>query len=229
MRTPTSLALAAMLSISVAGCTLPFTGGSNPAPSDPPAPAPASSAPVVPSVTPTPVVPSDSSSAAAPSQSASEPSAVPTPADPSQPESGTQLGAPVATREAGRDGNKLQLTVYPVLRDGTTSHVNLALKVPVGTKRVQLVGLLSDANRDAGDSGPWAADGIQLIDGKNPKLYLVASDGQGHCLCSRYLVNVFADTSPVLISATFAAPPADVTKVDVRIPGFGTVVNVPVQ
>jgi hypothetical protein len=135
----------------------------------------------------------------------------------------------VATRESGKGGNKIQMTLYPVLRDGTTSHVNLSLKVPAGTERVQLAALLSDGNDDAGDKGVWAADGIQIIDGKNSKLYLVASDGQGQCLCSRYLVGVFADTTPLLISATFAAPPADVTKVDVRIPAFGTVTNVPVQ
>jgi hypothetical protein len=235
MRTSTSLALTAALALSVAGCSLPFTGGANPAPSDPPAPAPASSPAAVPSDAPTavapsdPAAPSDQASVATPSESGTDPSAVPSPADPSQSAAGTQLGAPVATREAGKGGGKIQLTLYPVLRDGTTSHVNLALKVPAGTDKVQLDALLSDGNNDAGDSGPWAADGIQLIDGKNSKLYLVASDGQKQCLCSRNLVGVFADTTPLMISATFAAPPANVTKVDVRIPAFGTVTNVPVQ
>ena len=80
------------------------------------------------------------------------------------------------------------------------------------------------------DSTGDAADGLQLVDGKNAKLYLVASDGQGRCLCSRNLSNLFLDYgNPVPLSASFAAPPADITAVQVRIPGFGTVKNVPVQ
>ena len=73
-------------------------------------------------------------------------------------------------------------------------------------------------------------DGIQLVDGKHSKLYLVASDGDGTCLCSRGLSAVFLDSGePLLLSATYAAPPADVTAVDVRVPNFGIITNVPVS
>ena len=57
----------------------------------------------------------------------------------------------------------------------------------------------------------------------------MASHGQRNCLCSRGLLNVALEgNTPVLLSATFAAPSADVNAVDVRIPSFGTVSNVPV-
>ena len=75
-----------------------------------------------------------------------------------------------------------------------------------------------------------AADGLRLVDGKNAKLYLVASDGNGTCVCTGDLNGVFLeDDVPQLFSATFAAPPGDLTTVDVRVPTFGTVKGVPVQ
>lgn len=123
------------------------------------------------------------------------------------------------------------MQVYPVQRDGTVSHVNLALSSPVDEDdRVPVADLLSDENVSAIDEDGSAADGLQLVDGKNAKLYLVASDGQGQCLCSRGLEGVFLSNNlPILISATFAAPPADVSTVDVRVPNFGAVSGVPVQ
>jgi len=117
------------------------------------------------------------------------------------------------------------------VRDGGVSHLNFTLTSDAKEEnKVQIADLLSDSNNQASDKGAWAADGLQVIDGKNSKLYLVASDGQGQCLCSRQLLGkyVFAG-QPMVLSATFAAPPADVTTVDVRVPGFGTVVRVPVS
>ena len=142
-----------------------------------------------------------------------------------------QLGDPVTSRTASADGRTLTLEVYPVLRAGAVSHLNLAISAPgSGTDTVSLRALLSDGNASTSDRAPFTADGLQLVDGRNGKLYLVASNGQGQCLCSRELSIVRAgESSPVLISATFAAPPPDVTTVDVRIPSFGTVTGVPVQ
>ena len=87
---------------------------------------------------------------------------------------------------------------------------------------VQIAGLLSDSDNTASDATGDAADGLQLVDGKNAKVYLVASDGKGRCLCTRSLNSLFLDPGyPVVLSATFAAPPADVTAIQVRIPHFG--------
>lgn len=155
----------------------------------------------------------------------------PTPADPSQPSAPDELGQPVVTRTSVADGRKVELDLYPVVRDGQVSYVNLRLSVPEqDAESVQIAGLLSDADNTASDSTGDAADGLQLVDGKNAKVYLVASDGKGRCLCTRSLNNLFLDPGyPVLLSATFAAPPADVAAIQVRIPHFGTVKNVPVQ
>jgi hypothetical protein len=119
------------------------------------------------------------------------------------------------------------MKLYPVRRAGGTSHVNLSLE----SSKVMTVGqLLGDGNHQAIDDTGFAADGLQLVDGKNSKVHLVASDGNGQCVCSRNLLQARPSAgNPVLISATFAAPPADVKAVDVRVPSFGTVANVPVQ
>ena len=155
----------------------------------------------------------------------------PTPADPSQPSAPDQLGDPVVTRTSAADGEKVELALYPVVRDDRVSHVNMVLSVPdEDADRVQVASLLADGDYSAGDTTGDTADGLQLVDGKNAKLYLVASDGKGRCLCSRNLNSMFLDYgNPVLLSASFAAPPADVTAIQVRIPNFGTVKNVPVQ
>jgi hypothetical protein len=138
----------------------------------------------------------------------------------------------VATRTASDKGKKITMVLYPVKRAATTSTVNISISSPgkTGLDQVQVSGLLADGNFSAIDFQGSSADGIQLVDGKNAKLYLVASDGKGQCVCSRDLSGVFLrNNTPVLISATFAAPPANVTTVDVRLPNFGTVANVPIQ
>lgn len=185
-------------------------------------------------VQPSPVVPSPETPAA-PAATGWSSAAPPTPGSPSDATAsspvGDQLGQPVATRTSAKGGARITLTLYPVQRDGATSHLNLTLSSPASAaERVQVSDTLADGNYSAGDKDGLTADGLQLVDGKNAKLYLVASDGQGQCLCSRNLQTMFLQEGiPVLISATFAAPPADVTAVDVRIPAFGTVRNVPVD
>ncbi|WP_375430260.1 hypothetical protein [uncultured Friedmanniella sp.] len=229
MRTITTIGLTAVLAVAVTGCSV--LGGA----SDPPASsAPTSDAP--PPATSAPASSNDPTASTTGSPSATptgtDPAtAAPTPADPNQPGAGSELGQSVATRTSSKGGKKVTVTLYPVLRSGTTSTVNYTLSSPVdSTDRLQVADLLSDGDYKASDSTGLAGDGLQLVDGKNSKLYLVASDGVGNCLCSRSLSSVFLSGNvPVVLSATFAAPPADVTIVDVKIPNFGTVKDVPVQ
>jgi hypothetical protein len=182
--------------------------------------------PATPELTVPPAAPASS----APAHTAAAPTVQPTPADPSQ-SPVTDLGQAVATRTSTHDGAPVTLTLYPVVRSGTTSSVNFTLSSPGGTSsRLQVADMLSDEDYDSSDGSGHAADGLSLVDVKNSKLYLVASDGAGNCLCSRGLAGVFLSKDlPVIMSATFAAPPADVTTVDMRIPTFGTVKDVPVQ
>ncbi len=123
------------------------------------------------------------------------------------------------------------LQVYAIKRSGSLSQLNYSVSVDKSAAdKLQVAGLLSDGNYNAVDKQGDAADGIELMDAKNAKLYQVASNGSGECLCSRDLNSAFIDPGQtMLFSATFAAPPADVQNVDVKVPKFGTVSGVAVR
>ena len=61
------------------------------------------------------------------------------------------------------------------------------------------------------------------------KVYLAASDGQGRCLLSRKLSGDLEPGETYTFYATYAAPPAEATALDVSFPNFGTIPRVPVQ
>jgi len=94
-------------------------------------------------------------------------------------------------------------------------------------------GAFNNGIRDA--DGPLAstdsetADGATLIDTKNAKRYLVARGPSGLCACSSTSGVVIGAGKTVSFTATFKAPPADVTAMTVMIPKVPTFANVPVQ
>ena len=69
---------------------------------------------------------------------------------------------------------------------------------------------------------------IELVDAVNKKKYLVIKDADGNCLCTPGGADV-KPGSQVSIWAKFPAPPAEVTKVSVAIPGFISMDDVPVS
>lgn len=142
------------------------------------------------------------------------------------------LGEPVATRNGTINHGQVTLSVYPILRNGATSSLTLRVYVDSVTSSVQIAQAFDDGQTQGGDynRGGGTADGIKLVDGANRKLYLAARDDQNFCLCSNNLADVILKQGEIaLLSSTFAAPPADVTKMDVIIPHFGTVNGVPVR
>ena len=141
------------------------------------------------------------------------------------------LGEPVASRTGSADEAELELDLYPVVRSGKLAELNFAITLVRSTNdKLQVADLLSDGNYDSVDSGGHSADGVQLLDTVNSKLHLPASDGLGHCLCSRDLSATFIGLGKTMVfSATYAAPPANVDTVDVQVPHFGTITDVPVQ
>ena len=73
-------------------------------------------------------------------------------------------------------------------------------------------------------------DGVSLIDANNRKRHLVGRDAGGACVCDNGLSGTFVESgSPVVLSATFGAPPPDVQVMDVVIPKFGTFKDVALQ
>jgi outer membrane protein OmpA-like peptidoglycan-associated protein len=145
--------------LALCGCSL--VSPKSPASTDPTSQPPSASAPAT----------------SGPSASTSPPPTAPT-AGTTPPTGADQLGPPVATRKSAESGQPLVLGLYPLVRDGAVSHLNFTLTSDAKEEdKVQIADLLSDNNSEAGDKGGWAADGLQVIDGKNSKIYLVASDG----------------------------------------------------
>ena len=123
-------------------------------------------------------------------------------------------------------------------RSGPTVVLNLRLRTtaadPEGRTSAQIAQALANDVNEKTPGGDTIdtdnADGLELVDTKNRKRHLVARDTENRCVCSSGLSSVFVrPVAPVNVSATFGAPPADVRAMDVTIPGFGTMTDVPLS
>ncbi len=159
-----------------------------------------------------------SSDATSSDQSSTGPAAAPSP------DTG-DLGPVVATRTGTIDGKRVEVKLQRIVRDQNLAHLSFVLDA--STDDITIGRALSDDNLAAGDADDDTADGVTLIDPRRSKVYLAAASDY-RCLCTRFRDTKLAHDQPVVVSATFAAPPAEVTVLDVQIPGFGVVVGVPV-
>ncbi len=160
----------------------------------------------------------------------------------SSPESESGPGEPEAGGLASRvgqiDGDAVRLNVTELRRSGSTTALTFELAVeeprageeePSPTPGDTFDDGLSEANGGKGQES-WTVDGVSLVDAANRKRYLVARDSEGVCVCDDGLLSISVEPgSPVVLSATFGAPPADVEAVDVVIPKFGTFKDVPLS
>lgn len=117
--------------------------------------------------------------------------------------------------------------VYPVHREGATSTLNVRLTGKRPGAEFRILDALNDRNPETGARSNTAPDALRLIDPQAKKGYLPATTGQGDCVCSPATNGWMDHYTDVTVSATFAAPPASRTTIDVMIPGFGTVNDVP--
>lgn len=72
---------------------------------------------------------------------------------------------------------------------------------------------------------------LALVDFDNGKKYKVVRDSKGTCVCSRG-TNASATVNPGKVKAywaQFAAPPAEVTKITIEIPGAPPIDDVPIS
>jgi hypothetical protein len=84
--------------------------------------------------------------------------------------------------------------------------------------------------RLAADEAPWSLAGASLIDGEAQKAYLTIIDSEGVCLCSGELdVVVVAPGDSTELYADFGGVPDDVEQLDVQVPGFSPVTEVPLS
>ena len=162
------------------------------------------------------------------------------PAQEAEPPSGEEpsSGDVVAARDGEFNGKAVRLEITELRRSGTTTALTFELSIDEPrageTDDTAQVGAVFDDGFSEADGGkgqdPFTTDGISLIDTANSKRYLVARDSEGVCVCDGELSSTFVESAaPLLLSATFGAPPADIEAVDVVIPKFGTFKDVPLS
>jgi hypothetical protein len=144
----------------------------------------------------------------------------------------TVTSPPLATRTGTIDKEPVTLSIVSLKRSGTTLELTLSLST-TSSQSVTVGDTFDDgvAETVTGGttlSGAYTLDGIYLIDTTDSKKYPVARDSNNACLCDSNLLGPdLTSAAPMLLSATFGAPPTTVTAMDVFIPQFGTFVNVP--
>lgn len=162
---------------------------------------------------------------------------VPTTTTPEGEPVAAQSGPALARRDGQINGEPVTLEIVELRRSGGTAALNIRLSMPTGTGDVEEGPDIEDTFDDgtgeldaAGGNDQNSVDGITLIDAKNAKRHLVGRDANGRCVCDGNLwVEGPTPAAPMTLSATFAAPPADVEAVDVEIPRYGTFKDVPLQ
>lgn len=136
---------------------------------------------------------------------------------------------------AGRSGqinsNDVRLEITHLERTGSTISVSLRLTSesvfapPIGKTLDdgETQPIRNSSSLENGDS----VDGVYLLDRTHGQKYLVARDPDGRCICDVGVGEIQVGNQPITLSATYGAPPPDVTAVDVVVPHFGTFANVP--
>jgi hypothetical protein len=142
---------------------------------------------------------------------------------------------PVAQGDGSADGGRFIFVITDLKRSGPTvvlnATVSLAGDSPSDTIQVASTfsdGLFQELEDEEGDEAGDVFDGVALIDPEGRKKYLVARESTGRCVCSNNLSSAFVqEDAPVNLQATLAAPPAEVTTVDVVVPNVKTFTGVP--
>lgn len=140
---------------------------------------------------------------------------------------------PVARRMGSIDDQPLLLELLPLRRHGQVTTLTLRLTLASDTDTDYFVdfddGVVQERRSTGEDLTNTSMDGITLIDAEHASQYLVARTSDNDCVCDVGADHSFVPRKPEVMSATFGAPPPEVTSVDVRIPGFGTFTDVPLS
>lgn len=143
-----------------------------------------------------------------------------------QPDAPVERDRTIAAREVKADGASLVVRITSLRRQGRLATLTWTV-TNTGDTRWQMSSNLGDT---PGGLGLTVA-GIGLVDPVNGKRYVVARTGaypKATCLCSNY--DVFTEPDEVLpLNATFAAPPPDVTKINVDLKVLGVFADVPIS
>ncbi|TDD17332.1 hypothetical protein [Nonomuraea diastatica] len=134
----------------------------------------------------------------------------------------------ISTREtnvgAGNTYGKAKVDVTALQRQGRTISLNWTVTALDG--KVNLHNGMSESPLD------FTVSAVSLIDPVNAKRYRVARNGTGEdaeCVCSGTQGQFLEKGDSSTLYAVFAAPPADVTKINVEMPMFGVFTDVPIS
>lgn len=160
-----------------------------------------------------------------------------TPTQTQPPQGGGGAPAPegaVAQAETTVDSLPVRFVVTELKRSGPTVILNARVEPAQRTEDSvtgQIGSELSDGQNQELTTGTSedgsVFDGVALIDPEGRKKYLVARDSEGRCVCSNQLSSEFIGQGPVNLEATLSAPPPDVQRVNVLVPGVKTFTDVP--
>ncbi|MEV2267019.1 hypothetical protein [Nonomuraea africana] len=132
----------------------------------------------------------------------------------------------VIGREVKAGGADLLVQITGLRRQGRVATLTWTV-TNKGETRWEMTSSLGDTPLGLG----LTVGGVSLVDSANGKRYRVAYTGKypsAKCVCSDY--DVFTEPGEELpLHATFAAPPADVTKVNVDLRTLGVFTDVPVS
>ncbi|WP_188191319.1 hypothetical protein [Nonomuraea sp. SYSU D8015] len=139
-----------------------------------------------------------------------------------------QEGKVIASREtkvaAGDMYGQARVEITALKRQGKTAMLNWTVTATDG--KVNLHNSMGDGPTDS------TVSAVSLIDPVNAKRYRVARNNNGPgaaCVCSGTLGQFLEKGEASTLYAVFAAPPADVTKVNVEMPMFGVLTDVPIS
>ncbi|MEV1245443.1 hypothetical protein ACIBO2_01860 [Nonomuraea sp. NPDC050022] len=145
-----------------------------------------------------------------------------------QPTAPAQEAKAIASREvkvgAGGQYGKARVDITGLKRQGRTISLNWTVTATEG--KVNLHNGMSSGTLD------YTVSAVSLIDPVNAKRYRVARNGTGEdakCVCSGTQGQFLDSGDASTLYAVFAAPPPDVTKINVEMPMMGVFTDVPIS
>ncbi|GAA3189734.1 hypothetical protein [Nonomuraea roseoviolacea] len=134
----------------------------------------------------------------------------------------------IASREAsttsGGQSGKARVDITGLKRQGRTATLTWTVTALDG--KVNLHNGMGTATLD------MTVSAVSLIDPVNAKRYRVARNGtsaDSECVCSKTQGQFLENGATSSLYAVFAAPPADVTKINVEMPMIGVLTDVPIS
>lgn len=220
MHRPSGTAVAAIgvAAAVLSGCGLTLPPSTTEPSAPPPGSTSAAATPLAPGTT-APSSGSETQPGSTPTAGATNPTPAPTPA--------ATGDSPVAERAGSVEGQRTTLAVYPIARSGSLVDVRMTLTVDPAGSAVFLGQSFGDSPTRSVQKSDDVA-GVKLVDGRNRKVHLVARGTDRVCVCSNVRGLRAEPGVPIELAATFGAPPVDVTSLDVLVPNFGTLRDVPV-